>query len=164
MPRGRGGVVQGTPGNAHPNRTDLMGAVPVAVAPGQEYGKRAEQQAAQSVIPVAAPPVGAPTSPTPPQGAPTGAPTPQPITPPGIGKGNAGLGLWTHPSERPNEPITAGLATGAGPGPEVLTGVGAIAANGAVESGTLKNLLGSLASSSASSSAIRDLAAVAGAG
>ena len=169
MPRGKGagGAVQGKPGQAYPNRTDLQGAVPVAVAPGQQYGQRAAQQAAQRAVPVSAPPQGAPQSPTgnPAPDLPAGQPpTPPQITPPGIGKGNAGLGLWTHPSERPNEPITAGLATGAGPGPEALTGVGAIAANGAVESGTLKNLLGSLASSTASSSAIRDLAAVAGAG
>lgn len=165
MPRGKsGGVVQGTAGKAYPNRTDLQGAVPVAVAPGQQYGQRAAQQAAQRAIPVSAPVESTPQSPagTPtPEGAPQQPPTP---TPPGIGKGNAGLGLWTHASERPNEPITTGMATGSGPGPEVLSGVGAIAANGAVESGTVKNLLGSLANSPASSAAIRDLAAVAGVG
>lgn len=163
MPRGKGGPVQGTPGKAYANRTDLQGAVPVAVAPNQQYGERAAQQAAQNAVPISAPQqatlqpsAGMPS----PDSAPQQPPAP---TPSGIGQGHAGLGLWTHPSERPNEPLTAGLATGAGPGHEVLSGVGAIAANGAVESGTVRNLLGSLANSPASSSAIRDLAAVAGA-
>ena len=75
-----------------------------------------------------------------------------------------GILPFLHPTNRPNEPVTAGLPTGAGPGPEALTGVGAIAANQAVEQGTLKNLLATLANAPASSSAIRDLAAVAGAG
>ena len=75
-----------------------------------------------------------------------------------------GILPFLHPSNRPNEPVTAGLPTGAGPGPEALTGVGAIAANQAVEQGTLKNLLATLANAPASSSSIRDLADVAGAG
>lgn len=83
-----------------------------------------------------------------------------PPTPPN----GPGVLPWLHPSNRPGEPVTAGLPTGPGAGPEALTGVGAIAANGAAEQGTLKNLLGSLAAQPFSSSAIRDLAAVAGAG
>ena len=162
MVRAKGGNVQGTVGKPYANRTDLQGAEPITTAPGQEYGQRAQQQAAQRTVPLAPPPQAAPTA------APGGPPTPSAAPPPpivnGIGKGNAGLGLWTHPTERPDEPVTAGLPTGPGPGPEVLGGVGAAAANGAVEQGTLKSLLGSLANGPTSSTALRDLASVAGAG
>lgn len=166
MPRGKGsgGPVQGTVGKAMPNRTDLQGALPISAAPGQEYGKKSQQQAAQRAVPMAPPPgpsSAVPSAPPSEGAAPVG---PQPPVLNGIGKGNAGLGLWTHPTERPDEPITAGMASGPGPGPEVLSGVGAVAANGAVEQGTLKSLLGHLAAAPASSTALRDLAAVAGAG
>ena len=146
------------------NRTDLT--VPNVQAPAQQYGERSQQQAAQRSVPVAAPPIPAPaggTTPTAPGTAPAG-PTGgaqagglPPVSGPGILP-------FLHPSNRPNEPVTAGLPTGAGPGPEALTGVGAIAANQAVEQGTLRNLLTSLASGPASSAAVRDLAAVAAAG
>ena len=172
MPRGKGagGLVQGKPGTPHPNRTDLQGAVPVAVAPGQQYGQRAAQQAAQRAVPVSAPPQGAPAGPPTPTGGPPGAPTPPPIggnranafpTPP---PGGPGILPWLHPTNRPNEPVTAGLSSGPGPGPEALTGVGAIAQNGAAEQGTLKNLLSSLASQPLAGAAVRSLAEVAGAG
>ena len=160
----KGGVVQGTVGTAYANRTDLQKAEPVTSAPGQEYGQRSQQQAAQRSVPLAPPPQAGPTA------APGGPAPPTPNAQPpspivnGAGKGNAGLGLWTHPTERPDEPITAGMASGPGPGPEVLGGVGAVAASGAVEQGTLKSLLGHLASAPTSSTALRDLAAVAGAG
>ena len=164
MVRAKGGPVQGTVGKSYANRTDLQGAEPVTTAPGQEYGQRSQQQAAQRSVPMAPPPQAGPAAAP---GAPS-APQPSAEPPPpivnGAGQGNAGLGLWTHPTERPDEPITAGLPTGAGPGPEVLGGVGAAAANGAVEQGTLKSLLGTLANGPQSSTALRDLAAVAGAG
>jgi len=75
-----------------------------------------------------------------------------------------GILPFLHPSNRPNEPVTAGLPTGAGPGPEALTGVGAIAANQAVEQGTLRNLLSTLANGPASSANVRDLSALASGG
>ena len=163
MVRAKGGNVQGKVGTAYGNRSDLNKQEPITTAPGQEYGKRSQQQAAQRSVPMAPPPqagpapaAGAPSAPTP------SAEPPAPIIN-GLGKGNAGLGLWTHPTERPDEPITAGMASGPGPGPEVLGGVGAAAANGAVEQGTLKSLLGHLANGPTSSTALRDLAAVAGA-
>lgn len=147
--------------NPAANRTDL--AVPNVQAPAQEYGERQAQQAAQRAVPVAAPP-GQPSPPTTPaQGAPSGpvgGPPAQGLPP----VSGPGILPFLHPTNRPNEPVTAGLPTGAGPGPEALTGVGAIAANQSVESGTLKNLLSSIASGPVSSSAIRDLAAVASAG
>ena len=160
MPRGKGGSVQGAVGKAYPNRTDLNPSAPVEVAPAQNYGERQQQQAAQRAIPV---------GPSPPAAAPGAEPgaerqpgLPQSLPP--APAGGPGVLPFLHPSNRPNEPVTAGLPTGPGPGPEALTGVGAIAQNQAAEQGTLKNLLGSLANGPASSSAVRDLAAVAGAG
>jgi hypothetical protein len=147
------------------NRTDR--AVPNVEAPAQNYGERQQQQAAQRAVPVAAP-LGGPTpSPTPGGAAPTPAPTgpsggaPSPGLPPVSGPG---ILPFLHPSNRPNEPVTAGLPSGPGPGPESLTGVGAVAANQLVEQGTLKNLLSSLASGPTSSAAVRDLASVASGG
>lgn len=103
MPRkgyNHGGRRQGAPGKAYSNRTDLN--QPVQVASGQPYGARQEQVAAQKAVPLpAAPPV--PASP-----------------PPGPAPGS--FGAFDRPTERPNEPITAGMAMGPGPGPEVLRG------------------------------------------
>lgn len=62
---------------------------------GQTYGEGARQQASQRVVPVGPPP-----------------------TEPGGGMQMTPLGA---PTERPNEPITAGLPMGAGPGPEALS-------------------------------------------
>lgn len=134
--KGPGGPVQGKVGAGYSNRTDLQRAEPIAVAPAAQYGERTAQQAAQRAIPLAAPP--GPTTPTPVPPAPQGQPTPQgggpaqPGLPPVSGPG---VLPWLHPSNRPNEPVTAGLATGAGPGPEVLSGVGAMAANQSAEGG-----------------------------
>ena len=148
MPRGKGGAVKGTVGTPYPNRSDLQASAPVEVAPAAQYGERQQQQAAQRAIPIGPSPQGPPPGASPPQGAP---PSPQgqpglsqalPAAPPG----GPGILPFLHPTNRPNEPVTAGLATGPGPGPEALTGVGAIAQNQSLEQGTLKNLLGSLAS------------------
>ena len=170
MPRGKGGAVQGKVGTPYKQRTDLNPSTPAALAPSQQYGERAAQQAAQRAIPVAAPPQGAPSAPTPTgggappqpvaQGVPQRPPNAFPQTPPG----GPGVLPFLHPTNRPNEPVTAGLPSGPGPGPEALTGVGAIAQNGAAEQGTLKNLLSNLASQPLASSALRSLAEVAGAG
>jgi hypothetical protein len=145
------------------NRTDVE---PITVAPATQYGDRSRQQAAQRAVPLGSPPQGPPAAAaigSPGAPAPTGGANgpPQPGLPPVTGPG---ILPFLHPSNRPNEPVTAGLPTGPGPGPEALTGVGAVVANQAAEQGSLKNLLGSLASGPTSSSAIRDLAAVAGAG
>ena len=161
MPRGKGGAVPGAVGAARPNRTDLQRVEPVAVAKSAVYGQGVKERQAQSAVPLATPPQG------PPPAAVASAPQPGPQTPTPQGLppvSGPGVLPFLHPSNRPNEPVTAGLPTGPGPGPEALTGVGAIAQNQAAEQGTLKNLLGSLASAPTSSSAIRDLAAVAGAG
>lgn len=68
-------------------------------------------------------------------------------------------GAFNRPTERPNEPITAGMPTGPGPGPESLPGIGAMASAGNVDQGTVANLISSLASQPGASSAVQDLAA-----
>lgn len=90
----RGGKRQGTPGQSYSNRTDLLNnyASTAPAPPAPQTG--APVQPAQ-------PPVGAPA---------TGAP---PVPPPGS--------LNTFgPTQRPNEPLTHGLPSGPGAGPEVL--------------------------------------------
>ncbi len=106
MPRRRqGGARQGTPGKAYGNRTDLQGAK-VMEFTGQQYGQRAAQVAAQRAVPAD---FTGPTQEAAQQAAaePTG-------TPPGS------LGSLLDPSQRPDEPVTAGAPFGPGPGPEVL--------------------------------------------
>lgn len=71
---------------------------------------------------------------------------------------------FTRPTERPNEPLTHGLPGGPGAGPEALTGVGAAARENTVEQSTLKNLLTNLSAQPNATSAVKSLAALAGAG
>jgi hypothetical protein len=86
----RGGRRTGAPGQSYTNRTDLN--QPVRTVPGQTYGQAGQQAAAQQAIPL-------------PQSA--GPPPPGP-------------GLLAAPSNRPGEPVTAGLPIGPGPGPEAV--------------------------------------------
>lgn len=112
MPR-RGGRRSGTPGTAYSNRTDLQ--VPMAAASGQQYGQRSQQMAAQRAIPIARPSTDAVASASASgPGAPSPAPGPLPgqVTP------------LDAPTQRPGEPLTAGLPVGAGPGPEALGALG----------------------------------------
>lgn len=171
MPRsGRGGQRQGTPGTSYGNRTDLQTSAPVAVAtaPGQQYGQRAAQAAAQQQLPVAPPP--GPASAAPPPTAPNSTPQPQgqsPLAgllanPPTLHPTSPepGESPLTAPSNRPNEPITHGMPMGAGAGPEVLTGIGAIA-NRANPQDTATKLLATLALQPTAGSQLRDLARLA---
>lgn len=85
----------------YPNRSDLRNPankVAKMTAKGQTYGKASQQLAAQEAVPMAAPP----TTPSPARVAP------------------GGLGDFTRPTERPEEPATFGSMVGPGPGPEVL--------------------------------------------
>lgn len=95
MPRtGRGGRRRGAPGVAYPQRSDLQQgprAQPIRVASGQPYGQRKAQEDAQRAIPL-------------PDFTPAGA-----------------HGSPYRPTDRPDEPVTAGLPMGPGPGPEILT-------------------------------------------
>lgn len=127
-----------------PNRSDLTRPTATTV-PGQDYGEAAAQRIAQQAIPM-----GSPSSP----GAPVPSLSPAPSAP--IAGSN---GPISRPSERPNEPVTTGLPMGPGAGPESLTGVGAAARQNALEQGTLRHLLTSLAAQPNATSAIRDLAA-----
>jgi hypothetical protein len=100
----RGGRRAGNKGQGYGNRTDLHSPLPVAAPTGLPYGARGEMVGEQRAVPMR--PAPGPSAP-----APTGAPGPVP--------GDAGDFL--RPTERPNEPVTAGLPTGAGPGPEALS-------------------------------------------
>lgn len=102
----RGGRRSGKPGATYTNRSDLN-AQPVRTAPGQTYGLATQQANAQRALPLpASPPVQASPAPA----APPIAPEP---------------GMLHAPTTRPNEPVTAGLPIGAGPGTEALGALGA---------------------------------------
>lgn len=101
-----GGSRQGTPGAAYSNRRDLQTQKPTA-ATNQEYGKAGAQLASQRAVPMAGVAAGVP-------------PTAQPA--PGQGPMQTGPpppDLY-RPTELPNEPVTHGLPTGPGAGPEAL--------------------------------------------
>lgn len=98
----RGGARQGTPGKTYSNRTDMNSAkpLPIRAVAGQQYGAKKEQIASQKSVPMSSPAV----------------------VSPGAGgavevAGEAGsFGAFTRPTERPNEPVQAGLPIGPGPG------------------------------------------------
>lgn len=124
-------------GTAYANRTDLNGPpkLPIQTAKGQPYGVAAEQKTAQQAIPMAptqapAPKMSAAPTPSAPQGA----------APPAIGMpvGPGDRGAFARPTERPTEPVTAGLPTGPGPGPQVLNTQG----DPLVRAAAVLNLLG----------------------
>jgi len=119
MPRtGRGGAREGTPGTAYGNRTDLNAAMPVQAATGQGYGQAGAQQAAQRAIPVAPQQVSVAPAQAPAQAAPA-----QPTTITGQMPSlpsYPGELKFDHPTDRPDEPITAGLPIGDGAGPEAM--------------------------------------------
>lgn len=84
----------------YPNRSDLRnagGKVARQAAKGQAYGEAGKQLAAQRAVPIAASPSDA-----------VPAPAPQGPMP-------GSLGALDRPTERPTEPITAGVDFGAGP-------------------------------------------------
>ena len=99
--QGSGGPRAGSPGRAYTNRSDLN-KLPIRTTTGQTYGQASAQRSAQSAIPMAAPPSPSPSAAPPP--------------PPGL---SAAVPL-NSPTSRPEEPVTAGLNMGAGPGSEAL--------------------------------------------
>jgi hypothetical protein len=112
----RGGRRSGAPGKAYANRSDLSvnkGPVPVGNFAGSNvpYGTGAALAESQAQMPVSSPQAPAPTA------GPPGLPG-QPQAPPGPAPGS--LGDFHAPTERPGEPITHGLPSGPGGGPEVL--------------------------------------------
>jgi hypothetical protein len=90
---------------AYPNRTDLNQPKPkMAAFTNQTYGEQANQVRRQRVV-----------KPGPPPGA--RVPAPGPAQP-------GAAGAFNRPTERPNEPVTAGAPFGPGAGPEALSGAG----------------------------------------
>lgn len=123
-------------GPANNNRTDVIpkpmiepvgqpnGRVGLDIATGMPYGMRQELEQMQRAVPLQNP--GAIHSPTPPSGV-----TPPQATPGPPGDLSqaiqdaqsmpaTGPGLLKAPTQAPGEPLTAGLPTGPGPGPEAL--------------------------------------------
>jgi hypothetical protein len=109
VPRSRrGGRRSGTPGKAYSQRTDLQRNPgpnqPIRTATGQPYGVAQQQREAQQAVPL-------PQAPPPPK--PRAAPVQTAPLPGELPPLNA-------PTDRPSEPLTAGIPFGPGPGPEVL--------------------------------------------
>lgn len=97
-------------------RTDVQ---PQSVPTGMPYGQAGAMQQAEQAVPMAGTP-GIPASAASAIAA-AGAPGGPPSPPPTLGT----------PSQRPNEPVTAGAASGPGPGPAVLNATpGAVQAGG----------------------------------
>lgn len=99
----RGGRRSGKPGQAYPNRTDLNPAAQAAQVNRPPRIRTPEGVPAQGLQ-------------TTPQAA-AAAPPQQPPPPQGP---LAGAAPFDRPSERPDEPLTEGLAIGPGRGPEAL--------------------------------------------
>src|SRR5205823_1455053 len=124
MPRTRqGGDRGGTPGKIYPHRTDIANqpSLPARAATNQTYGRAQSQLQAQKTVPMAPPRLALPQPVAPPSGAGTapvtGSPGAVPILPPPV---PGGAGDLHRPTERPDEPVTAGAPIGAGPGPEAI--------------------------------------------
>lgn len=92
----RGGKRNPTQGRSYGNRTDLLGKTPTP----KIYGEGVEMQERLDAVPITP----APGPPQPQMAA------PMPVPP----------GAFDRPTERPMEPLTAGLDIGPGPGSEAL--------------------------------------------
>lgn len=110
----RGGKRQGQVGKAYSNRHDLNPVQAPKAPTGQTYGAAGQQVAAQQAIPLPGAGAGPVAPGPPPGGAPSGAPAP----PTGPAPGE--LPSLHAPTDRPNEPLTNGIASGPGAGPEAL--------------------------------------------
>jgi hypothetical protein len=114
MGRKQGGARTGTPGTAYSNRTDLnANRTPLTAFRGQPYGTGVQQAAVEGSARTAPPPAA-------PAGAPSASPGGGPLfggqhpVPPGVPAPGEFPPLLA-PTERPNEPVTAGMPFGAGP-------------------------------------------------
>lgn len=135
----RGGRRGGTQGAKYPNRSDLRtGPLPMSAPQGLPYGDRQKLIAAQRAVPMGPAPTPGVATP-----APTQAPAPVP-----------GANPLIAPTNRPSEPITAGLPMGPGPGPEAITGVGQAGMNAS----NVANLLTSMAQIPGAGSELGNLA------
>lgn len=99
MPRARGGRRQGQPGKTYPNRTDVAQAP--RAAPSKTYGEGEASLRAQRAVPL---PGNSPAAQA--AAVPAGRPAPVP-----------GSSPFDRSTDRPAEPLTSGMAMGAGPGP-----------------------------------------------
>ena len=121
----RGGRRQGKPGATYGNRTDLN-AQKVVRFPSEQYGRQAAQVRAQQAMQAAGPPASrgiqfdnqqvstAGVSRAAEQSRVPGQPPQTPPIEPG------GLPDLFAPTTRPDEPVTAGMPFGPGPGPMVM--------------------------------------------
>lgn len=113
----RGGPRTGRLGKNYTNRTDLNPAAPKALpptaVPNQQYGQAKAQIDAQKVAPMANGPLASPIVPQ--LGQPQGASS----TSPGQSQSVPLTSLFA-PTQKPNEPVTAGVANSPGPGPDAL--------------------------------------------
>lgn len=98
MPENRGGARAPTPGVLYPNRTDLQSP---QAPKGGEYGERQDTIASQQIQPIA------------------GAPSPQLPVSDTLAPGN--VPTLTDPTANPDQPFTAGMPSGPGPGMEGLS-------------------------------------------
>ena len=143
MPRnGKGGAREGTVGQAYSNRTDLNGGkMPISAATNQEYGEAGAQRAAQGVVPMGTPTV----STAAPQSAPEGlsmAPMASPATP----LPRPGSMPYLDATQRPDEPVTAGLPFGPGPGTEAMVAPRNLLSKTLTASGTPNSMISNIAS------------------
>ena len=115
MPRtGRGGARDGAIGGQYANRTDLsQGKLPVKAAPNQAYGEAGAQRAAQGVVPMGTPSISTSFPQTAQQSSQAPAQFPSMVAP----QVQPGSLPYLHPTNRPDEPVTAGLPFGPGAGP-----------------------------------------------
>lgn len=145
------------PRSPRSNRTDrLTPEAPTAVT-GQTYGQAGEQLANQRIVPISGTPTIQPSAPAATQPAPPSGPDLMAATQGHNGPGDS-LSLM-RPTERPDEPVTHGLPSGPGGGPEALGGVGAVARNGVMSQATVGHFLSMLASQPNAPTAVQDLAA-----
>lgn len=133
----RGGRRAGSRGGGYTNRSDLQ--LPVAAPEGLPYGDAGKLKAAQRAVPMAPAPTPGP-SPSPPGAE----PPPMP----------GGAGSLLRPTERPNEPVTAGMPIGPGPGTEALSPLTQNPGGGS----TVAGLLSGLASAPGATDEIQQLA------
>lgn len=88
-------------------RTDGGPAQKLRAVTGLPYGENSELNTQQAAAPLA-------------QSMTSGAAAPAPATGPSLADRVAALTPFGAPTQRPNEPVTAGAALGPGPGPEAL--------------------------------------------
>ena len=108
-----GGPRTGTPGRSYPNRRDMTRPQAPKAPKGQVYGQAQDQLRGQQSVPVA----GAATTPGARPSAPASAGGSGPT--PGIDPGS--IPSLSDPTMFPEQAVTAGLPTGAGPGPDALS-------------------------------------------